>query len=325
MPLACEYGKECYVSRYFDHSGPKDEKAADYTCGNLSAHKYASTDFILSDRGGEEKNVMALAADAGVVAFARDGLEDVDVRLVGEEAVRGRECGNGVVISHERGYSTQYCHLKKGSVLVKPGQNVERGDRVGDVGLSGNASFPHLKFTVLKNDLPVDPFTGEDPLSEGETMPCGAVNLYPLWDRKTEKRLAYVAAAVLDGGFSDVPPNEFGAAEGRFRAFSFSTSQPFLIFWSFIFGAQEGDAIQVEMYGPGGQLLKKDVRRVVAGETRRFQYVAARRPKDSWSVGNYRVDVIVSRSAGGYASEVARRSFSATAMGASSAPKKNNK
>ena len=74
------------------------------------------------------------------------------------ELLKGRECGNGVVLRHKGGWETQYCHLKQGSVLVKSGQEVWAGQELGFVGQSGKAAFPHVHLSVRKDGKVVDPF-----------------------------------------------------------------------------------------------------------------------------------------------------------------------
>ena len=101
------------------------------------------------------------ASAAGRVKAARDGVEDRLVRdEAGRAAVKGRECGNGVVIDHGEGWETQYCHMRKGSVTAKPGDAVEAGAKLGEVGASGEAGFAHVHLTVRQNGRPLDPFDG---------------------------------------------------------------------------------------------------------------------------------------------------------------------
>ena len=66
--------------------------------------------------------------------------------------------GNAVVITHADGFDTIYAHLRKGSVAVKKGDSVKRGQRIGSVGLSGLTEFPHLHFEVRFNRSVTDPF-----------------------------------------------------------------------------------------------------------------------------------------------------------------------
>ena len=42
-----------------------------------------------------------------------------------------------------------YAHLQKGSVTVKPGDKVKRGQVIGRLGNSGNTSAPHLHFHIV--------------------------------------------------------------------------------------------------------------------------------------------------------------------------------
>ncbi|MFD1906546.1 M23 family metallopeptidase [Paenibacillus rhizoplanae] len=56
--------------------------------------------------------------------------------------------GNVVVIDHGNGEHSITAHLKKGSVAVKKGDNVQQGDLIGHLGNSGNSSEAHLHFQV---------------------------------------------------------------------------------------------------------------------------------------------------------------------------------
>lgn len=57
--------------------------------------------------------------------------------------------GNLVVINHSEGLQTRYAQLATIGVTV--GQAVRRGDRIGTVGQTGNATTPHLHFEVRSN------------------------------------------------------------------------------------------------------------------------------------------------------------------------------
>lgn len=63
--------------------------------------------------------------------------------------------GRMVVVDHGGGWRTRYAHLKR--IKVDRGQKLDRGDVVGTVGKSGNATGFHLHYEVLKNGIPVDP------------------------------------------------------------------------------------------------------------------------------------------------------------------------
>lgn len=63
--------------------------------------------------------------------------------------------GNCVYIDHQLGYETRYGHMQK--ILVRHGQRVKRGDKIGLVGKTGLATAPHLHFEVHFRGKEVNP------------------------------------------------------------------------------------------------------------------------------------------------------------------------
>jgi murein DD-endopeptidase MepM/ murein hydrolase activator NlpD len=63
--------------------------------------------------------------------------------------------GNAVEIDHGTGYQTVYGHLD--AILVKEGQRVRRGERVGLVGSTGRSTGPHLHYEVRQGDRILNP------------------------------------------------------------------------------------------------------------------------------------------------------------------------
>jgi murein DD-endopeptidase MepM/ murein hydrolase activator NlpD len=80
------------------------------------------------------------AAEAGTVTYA------------GSE-VKGY--GNLVLIRHENGYVSAYAH--NGSLNVKRGEQVKRGQVIATSGQTGNVTSPQLHFEIRKGSTPVDP------------------------------------------------------------------------------------------------------------------------------------------------------------------------
>lgn len=68
---------------------------------------------------------------------------------------RGGITGNSVVIDHGHGEFSFYAHLKPGSVAVRAGQRVTRGQQIGALGSSGNSTEPHLHFQVCNGPDPL--------------------------------------------------------------------------------------------------------------------------------------------------------------------------
>jgi murein DD-endopeptidase MepM/ murein hydrolase activator NlpD len=75
------------------------------------------------------------------------------VQTIGDGRVvfAGRKGGDGnmVKIAHIRGYETYYLHLSR--ILVRRGQSVHQGQRIGLVGMTGLATGPHLDFRIEQN------------------------------------------------------------------------------------------------------------------------------------------------------------------------------
>ena len=63
--------------------------------------------------------------------------------------------GNVVEVTHKGGYVTRYCHL--GDISVGQGQQVRRGRKIAEVGISGNSLVPHLHYEVLRDGTVLDP------------------------------------------------------------------------------------------------------------------------------------------------------------------------
>ncbi|MCA7012195.1 murein DD-endopeptidase MepM [Dickeya dadantii] len=80
-------------------------------------------------------------------------------------AERDSEAGNFVAVRHGRQYTTRYMHMNR--LLVKPGQKIKRGDRIGLSGNTGRSTGPHLHYELWVNQQAVNPLTAKLPRSEG--------------------------------------------------------------------------------------------------------------------------------------------------------------
>jgi murein DD-endopeptidase MepM/ murein hydrolase activator NlpD len=63
--------------------------------------------------------------------------------------------GKSVLIRHAGGVDTRYAHFWR--ILVRVGQFVGAGARIGRVGATGFATGPHLHFEVIVGGADVDP------------------------------------------------------------------------------------------------------------------------------------------------------------------------
>ena len=65
------------------------------------------------------------------------------------------EYGKMIDIDHDNGLTTRYAHLS--IMVVKIGDVVLKGQRIGALGQSGRATGPHLHFEVRENSVPLNP------------------------------------------------------------------------------------------------------------------------------------------------------------------------
>ncbi len=63
--------------------------------------------------------------------------------------------GNIIIICHGNGYETAYAHLQRR--FMSNGERVRRGQTIGLVGATGNATGPHLHYEVRRQSVPVNP------------------------------------------------------------------------------------------------------------------------------------------------------------------------
>lgn len=89
--------------------------------------------------------------------FAASSGTDVYATGDGKVKVAGREAGYGNCIDIDHGYNylTRYAHLSE--ILVKPGEEVKRGQLIGKVGSTGKSTGPHLHYEVRFKDVPQNP------------------------------------------------------------------------------------------------------------------------------------------------------------------------
>ncbi|MCY9696156.1 LysM peptidoglycan-binding domain-containing M23 family metallopeptidase [Paenibacillus alginolyticus] len=93
---------------------------------------HAGTDAVSSNRA-------ILASDHGKVVYAstKSGY------------------GQCIIIDHQNGYRTLYAHLS--DIQVKDGQKVEKGEKIGVMGSTGNSTGVHLHFEIQKDGIQQNP------------------------------------------------------------------------------------------------------------------------------------------------------------------------
>lgn len=287
-PVACTPGSDCWIFNYVDLDPGKGAK--DFTCGAMTYDAHKGTDIAIRDRAAMIAGVPVLAAFGGTVVGVRDGTPDVNFRQLKPQAIAGRECGNGVRLRHAGGWTTQYCHLRQGSVKVGRGDRVDAGQILGLVGLSGKTVFPHLHLQVTRNKRIVDPFAGL-----GRKAACGQ-GPSPLWAKALLPRIAYRRSIIFNFGFHDSRAFRKAAQRGDYRAKILFAPIRKLNLWAEIIGVWPGDRLRFRLTVPDGRTVEK--RGTLKLDRRKqalFRGIAFALKRGSWPKGSYRGRVILSR------------------------------
>jgi len=290
LPIACALGRDCWAFQYFDHDdGPG---ARDYACGARSYDGHTGTDFALRDAGEIEKGVRVLAAAPGTVRAVRDGMADEVFEPENAALVKDKDCGNGVAVSHGGGWETQYCHLRRGSVRVKPGQRVDAGTTLGTVGLSGRTQFAHVELVVRHEGKAVDPFTGA-----GDGKGCGPGQA-SLWGKQAIAALDYSPVDILGVGVTGTMPSAEKARAGRLNASTLPADAPLLAAWVTLVGVREGDGLRLSLIAPGGTIVASQEDRLKKTQIFYFMFVGEK-AHSAWPAGDYVARAELTRPASG--------------------------
>lgn len=181
-PVACVPGLSCLETRDSGIGYPDvGINSETFQCRAPAYKGHTGTDIYVA---AVENNVPVMASADGQVMWVNDGMfdhcpdlnePDCKPRITpictasagswgpGETlSCNGTACnclwgfnaGNFILIRHDGilGIAfTLYAHLQKGSIVVKRGQEVYQGDKIAQVGSSGNATRPHLHFGVWRS------------------------------------------------------------------------------------------------------------------------------------------------------------------------------
>lgn len=283
FPVRCELGTTCFVQSYVDHDLSKGSR--DYQCGSRTYDGHDGTDIRVLDLGMQRSGVEVLAAASGRVAGARDGMSDISVRSIGKAEIAGKECGNGVVLDHDNGWQTQYCHMAKGSIRVKTGDRVTEGQPLGQVGLSGETEFPHLHFTVRLAGAIVDPF------AFGPALDSCKSGGRSLWARA----LDYRPRDVLNYGFTAVAPTMELIESGDIKNNPPNRQSAALVAYIRVIGLQKSDEQSLTIQGPDGLFAEYAAPALESNKAQYFISSGKARKASAWPPGNYAATYRVTR------------------------------
>lgn len=111
---------------------------------------------ITQEYSAEHKAIDIAASSGSPVYAAEDGTVSYVQIWDGSYGTTGMmSYGHMVEVRHADGNTTLYAHLSE--INVQQGEKVVRGQRIGRVGSTGNATGPHLHFEVITSEGKADP------------------------------------------------------------------------------------------------------------------------------------------------------------------------
>lgn len=284
LPVSCQLEESCWLVNYPDVQ--KEEGYQDYKGGKNTYEGNKGTYFAVKTFIDIKNGTPAHAADDGKVIFVRNNIED-NYPLGDKDTEKEPPfCGNAVVIEHNHGWKTAYCHLKKGSISVKQGDFTTAGAQIGQIGLSGQTEFPHLYFTVLKGENYFDPFSGLQ-LNGKENK-----NKYkPLWGINARDNLKYRDVILTNIGVSAEDPSLYSVKQGSYKNIELLYDEPEIFIWVYGFHFKKKDIIKLTLYNPDQEKVMNDFIRVSSGNIENLVSFKKKKKKEKWKPGFYNVKI----------------------------------
>lgn len=279
FPVACVLGETCVIQNYVDHDASAGWR--DFSCGAMTYDGHDGTDIRIPTLEAQRNGVGVLAAADGTVLRAR--MDMPDKALTDDESdADPRACGNGLVIDHGNGWETQYCHMAQGSLLVRAGDRVKSGQRIGLIGVSGRTSFPHLHLTVRHDGKIVDPFAPTLALDA-----CGAASGGGLFDTPGHA-VPYLDRFILNTGFADGPVTAVEVENGQLEGRKPKPQSDALVVYLRAIGLQAGDALSMVLVDPeGAVLVQKVFDPLDRSKAQIMQFIGLKKPNTGWKAGTY--------------------------------------
>jgi hypothetical protein len=214
-------------------------------------------------------------------------MADVNVADAGFESVANVECGNGVMVDHDGGWATQYCHLKKDSIAVRRGDRVETGTVLGEIGLSGMTEFPHVHFSVYRDDVEIDPFALEA-AAAGAACDLAGDSGTGIWSPDAAAALAYRPAFVLNAGFTGGPLEMDDIESGAVAGMAPTPTSPALVFYGRAIGIEKGDTQRLVITAPdGAPFAESEVEPVDRTKAQYFAFTGKKLRAEAWPAGTW--------------------------------------
>lgn len=272
FPVACKLMDNCWITNHVDLNRRTGERE-DYMCGKKLTDNNKSTHISLKSRSSVESNIPVIAAANGTVKIAQN---------------IGGFCGVRVLIEHEKGWESNYCHLNPSTLQVKKGQIVKPGQIIGSIGMSGKTQWPHLSYALLRNDMVFDPFSGKTPLEgcSGYSNPLWGGGINPIYEPAQVTSIGFNFGTISSKTIMD------GAAKS---ATAMKSQTPQISLWVMMMNIQKGDEITLKVIEPSGRILNEQIIKVDFDQKYYPVHLSTLRKNFLWDKGNYKGVVTISR------------------------------
>lgn len=173
-----------FAQNWFNQFGGSDN-----SCGSGAVHPIADGARVNEGYGGP-RNVGSMRCKGMIWhnGYDLNGSENTTAVYAAMSGVVSGPSGynNMVAIQNEDGFIIQYLHMNNGQILVKDGDKVKSGQKIGTVGNTGYSTGAHLHFQIEVSgntnprvaDLPVVPCGGNF-VNPSEFMKLFGVELCP--------------------------------------------------------------------------------------------------------------------------------------------------
>jgi hypothetical protein len=161
---------------------------------------------------------------------------------------------------------------------------VKKGERLGSVGASGLAEFPHVHLSVRRDGKPIEPLTGR-PLGTGREA-CGET-AGSLFEPAVRDALSRSASAILLVGLTSAPP-ELSSLVRDGEPAAPKTSQP-VIAWVWAINVEADTVFRMRIVDPDGKTLMHIETKPL--ERRKANYIAYAGGKSAQRPGEYGLQV----------------------------------
>ncbi len=238
-------GQDLYFANSVDLD-PAAGSTLDPWCGHRTYDTHSGTDVVVRSFREVKIGVPVFSATDGTVSEVQDGMYDFRF------GPTVSTFDNHIVVKSSDGRFFVYGHLRHG-LKWKRGDVVHAGQQLAWGASSGNSSWPHLHFTELVGDAPVDPFAG--PCNPG---PSGFVEQPPAYRTEPYVRNVVVSPTPFKGQ-AQLPWDD----AARTGTFVRGTRD---VYVRYELGEYRGGAERVQVVRPDGSLAVDDAELVKSAD-----------------------------------------------------------